>query len=257
MREKYPTLHFDRLQVYVGVPYTIPCRHGEIVITTPSIGDIIKMGEEKFHSTLNLFVTNTTLYRAFLWDLNLDWNETTDFQLFCMIYSNVDSDVSKLLFNGLDFSLFKITMRNLDDGTQELVLINEEQNIEVDEDAYQQIHQYLQVMFNMHPEDLIIDDARLKKWYIMSDKREQDRKAKKKDEKPYSLQPVVSALVNHPGFKYKLSELSEVKVTEFYDSVARLQIYEQTTALMKGMYSGMISSKDIKPEQYNFMKEIN
>jgi hypothetical protein len=43
---------------------------------------------------------------------------------------------------------------------------------------------------------------------------------------------------------------------EFYDSVSRLQIYEQSTALMKGMYSGFISAKDIKPEDYNFMREI-
>ncbi len=70
------------------------------------------------------------------------------------------------------------------------------------------------------------------------------------------MRTIISALVNHPGFKYKLSELKEVNVAEFYDSVKRLQVYEQSTALLKGMYSGMIDGSKIKSEDYNFMREI-
>lgn len=256
MRSKYPVLEFDRLQIYFGEPYTIPCRHGEVVITIPSMGDMIVAGESKFHSTLNLFTANTTTYRSFLWDLSLDWNEVSDFELFCMIYKSADSNVSKLLFNGLDFSMFEVKILNVDEETKKLVMVNEEANVEIDEDVYQQFHQYLQIAFNNHPEDLLTEDDRLKEWWIKKDKKEQFRKEQKKDEKKYSLQPVISALVNHPGFKYKLSELKEVKITEFYDSVQRLQVYEQSTALLKGIYGGMVSAKDIKPEQYNFMKEI-
>ena len=43
---------------------------------------------------------------------------------------------------------------------------------------------------------------------------------------------------------------------EFYDAIQRLQIYESSTALMKGMYSGMISAKNIDSESYNFMRNI-
>jgi len=63
-------------------------------------------------------------------------------------------------------------------------------------------------------------------------------------------------MVNHPGFKYKLQELREVGVCEFYDSVQRLQIYESATAVMKGMFSGMVDSSKIKPDQYNWMKQF-
>lgn len=185
----------------------------------------------------------------------MDWNEVSDFELFCIIYKQIDPDVSKLLFKDLDFSLFEPKLLNLDKNHQQLVLVSSEQNVEINEDVYQQIHQYLQIMFGMHPEELLTSEERMKRWWIAKDKREQERKAKKKDEKKYSIQPVVSALVNHPGFKYKLHELKEVGVAEFYDSVQRLQIYEQSTALMKGLYGGMISSRDVKPEQYNFMRE--
>ena len=256
MRAKYPQLEFDRLKLYFGEPFTIPCRHGEITVLSPTIGDIIALGESKFYSTLNLFVANTTSYRLFLWDLQLDWNEVSDFELFCMIFKNIDSDASKLLFGDLDFSLFEPKVLNVDETTKKLVLVNAEQNVEIDEDVYQQIHQYFQLMFNMHPEELLTEEKRMKDWWIAKDRREQERKAKRRaDEKQYSIQPIVSALVNHPGFKYKLHELREVGVAEFYDSVKRLQIYEQSNALLHGIYGGMISSKDIEPESYNFMRE--
>lgn len=256
MREKYPTLEFDRLKMYFGEPFVCPCRHGEVTVLSPTIGDLIKIGEEKFFSTLNLFVANTTSYRLFLWDQGIDWNEISDFELFCMIYRNIDPDISKLLFGDLDFSLFEVKVLNVDETTKKLVMANATQNVEIDEDVYQNIHQYFQCMFNMHPEDLLTTETRMKNWWIAKDRREYDRRQQKKDnEKGYSLQPVISALVNHPGFKYKLQELREVTVSEFYDSVKRLQIYEQSTALLKGMYGGMISGKDIDPESYNFMRE--
>ena len=255
MRAKYPILEFDRLKMYFGDPYVITCRHGSITLPFLTIGDLVEVGENHFFPALNVIVANTTSYRSFLWDFGLDWNEVSDFELFCMIYKNIEPDVSRLLFGSLDFSLFEIKALNVDESTKKLVLASEAQNVEIDEDAYQQFHQYYQVLFNMKPEDELTHDNRLKKWWIDKDQREQARKAKKKDKRKYSLQPMVSALVNHPGFKYKLSELKQVGIAEFYDSVKRLQIYEQSTALLKGMYSGMISSKDIDPEQYNWMKE--
>jgi len=51
-------------------------------------------------------------------------------------------------------------------------------------------------------------------------------------------------------------ELRHVNVCEFYDSVRRLQVYENTTALLKGSYSGMIDSSKIDKEQFNFMREV-
>ena len=70
------------------------------------------------------------------------------------------------------------------------------------------------------------------------------------------MQALISAYINHPGTKYKLKDLKEVGVSEFYDSVQRLQIYESATACMKGMYSGFVDGKSIKPEDYDFMKDI-
>jgi len=77
----------------------------------------------------------------------------------------------------------------------------------------------------MFPEEKITHDNNLKSWYISKDRRAAERakkEAEKGKHKSFSIQPLISACVNHPGFKYKLSELNEVGVMEFYDSVSRL-----------------------------------
>lgn len=252
-------IEFDHLKMYFGEPFEIDLESalGKITVYQPTIGDVVEVGEGKFLSTLNVFVANTTMYRLMLWDSGLDWNEISDFQLFVLLKNMIDSNASKLLFGDLDWNEFQPMFRNIDDNNQALVLVNEKQNIEINEEVYEYFHQYIQTMFNMKPEDEFTEDKILKKWWIDKDRRKTDREAKKDDKKSVSLVSQISAYINHPGTKYKLSELKEVGVCEFYDSIQRLQIYESTTALMKGMYSGMIDSKNINPEDYNFMKDIN
>lgn len=265
-----PTIEFDRLQMYFGEPYVIDCEDatGTLTVYSPTIGDIVHIGEKRFYQTLNMFTCNTTQYRVLLWDLGIDWNTFSNFSLFCMFYKQIDHEVSKLLFGDVDFSKFEVLPKyknvediDKEDAEVELVMWNDESQIEINQNVHNHFAQYLRAMFNIPNNEKITDNEVMKQWYINKDKRaienEKWKEANgKKDHRGTSIQPLISACVNHPGFKYKLHELREVGVCEFYDSVNRLQIYESSTALMKGMYSGMIDGSKIKSEDYNFMREI-
>lgn len=259
IKKRYPEIEFDRLQMYFGMPYTInlPSAEGSITISVPTMRILIELGEKRFLQTINIFTTNTTEYRLVLWDAGVDWNEISDFELFCMLYKQIDSEVSKQIFKDInfdDFELFKKT-----EGENEvIVLYNEKLNIEINEEVYQHIAQYLRIIFRIDPQEKITKDKFLKDMYIQKDRREAIRRKKKTEEEGNnaSIQPLISACVNHPGFKYKLNEVLDMGIYEFYDSVGRLNVYESTTAVLKGMYSGMVDSKAFKPEDFNFMKEL-
>lgn len=255
-----PKIEFDQLQMYFGEPYCInlDSAEGTIVLHQPTIGDIVKLGEKTFNTTLNIFITNTTAHRLELWNNGIDWNEISDFYLFCMLYKGIDYKASYLIFKEIDFSDFEPIGKKID-NVDTIVLYNEKLNIEINEEVYHHICQYLRNVFNTFPEEKITHDNIMKQWFINKDERQlkiEKEKAEKQQLENNSIQSLISACVNHPGFKYKLQELREVGVCEFYDSVKRLQIYENATALMKGMYSGMVDSKKINPEDYNFMKKI-
>ena len=253
LKLRYPEIEFDRLQMYIGMPYVIDLEsaEGSITISVPTMRTLIELGEKRFLQSINVLTTNTTEYRLVLWDAGIDWNELSDFELFCMLHKQVESEISKQIFNGLDLNDFELFKK----GDEIIVLYNEQLNIEINEDVYQHIAQYLRAVFRINPSEKITKDKFLKDMYIHKDRVEAERRKEKADNN-ISIQPLISACVNHPGFKYKLAEVLDLGIYEFYDSVGRLNVYESTTAVLKGMYSGFVDSKAFSPNDFNFMKEL-
>ena len=259
-KSRNPKIEFDKLKLYFREPYIVdlPDVQGKIVLTQPSIGDVVKIGEERFYKTLSTFITNTTAYRLILWgdgdEPNIDWNVFSDFELFTALIAAAEYDVYKL-FLDIDLSKFERVGKDVN-GKQVLTLYSPELDVEISEEVYFHISQYLRTVFNSFPEEKITKDNTLKHWYIDKDRREQAIEKEKGNSFSSALLPVISSYLNHPGTKYKSEELKDIGVYEFWDGVQRLQIYEQATACMKGLYSGMVDGSKVKPESYNFMKEI-
>lgn len=248
---------FDLLQLYFGVPYVINTEAGNnITIHQPSIGDIIDRGEQTVYSGVNIFVANPTMYRLPLWKQNIDWNKINDFQLFCILYDQLDIQSTELLFGDLNFQLFKFDSYTLDNGDKYYYLYNEEQDVLIDENIHSQISNYIRFMFNYFPKTEKAKGKSTKEWIIQED--EERYELHKNDPYQSTLLPLISSCLNHPGFKYKKKELRNVGIVEFMDSVQRLQIYESSTALLKGVYSGFVDgSKLTNKEELNFMREIS
>jgi len=244
---------FDRLKMYFGEPYRIVCGDKEIEIKQPSIGNILHFGEREFYSMLNVFISNTTSYRLQLWDMGVDWNKISDYELFCMLIKSLNIETTGLLFGDLNFQGFDLYGKKVDEN-EVVTLYNKEQQIEIDENTYKHIAAYLRLMFNIYPKVEKAKGKTTKEWMIDEDRI--NLLNSKKDSNKSTLLPLVSSCVNHPGFKYKLEELKDMGIVQFMDSVQRLQIYESTTALMKGMYSGMIDVKGLGADALNFMRSI-
>ena len=248
---------FDRLKMYFGEPYTVKCEVGEIQITQPTIGDILVFGESAFYSMLNTFVTNPTSHRLQLWDIGIDWNKISDYELFCMFIKGLDNQATKLLFGDVDFQLFELCIKRSEDGTEVATLYNKPQNIELNEEAYSCMAEYLRLMFNIYPKVEKAKGKATKEAMIDEDRINLNVALKKQTKSKSMLLPLISACVNHPGFKYKLNELKEVGIVQFMDSVQRLQIYESTVALNSGMYSGMCDMSKVDKKLFNFMRDID
>lgn len=254
------------LQLYFGDPYQVS---DKIQILQPTIGGILeydrRFGESEFWSMLNVFIGNTTSYRLLLWDMGIDWNEISDFQLFSLLIKTLKVENTEILFGDLDLSLFDAYIKQVpnEEGAndekesepkQEMILWNPELDIEITEEIYNNIALYIRTMFNIFPKIEKAKGKTTKKWIIEED-RMNLANAKKEDTTSTFL-PLIESCCCHAGFKYKKNELREVGIYEFMRSVQRLQIYESTTALLKGMYSGFIDTKGIDKEEFDFMRDI-
>lgn len=261
---------YDELKMYFGEDYWVT---DKIKVTQPTIGKILEFGDIRFYSIINTLCGNTTTFRLQLWEMGIDWNKISDFELFIQLITNYTPQDTYLLFGDLNFSQFKLFKKQEDDS---LVLvyvpkdengndikideINFDETIIIDEFVYLRIVDYLRHMFDIHPKVEKAKSKSTKEWMIEEEKMkiENEKRLNKGEKKAKSpLFPLISAMINHPGFKYKKNELKEVGIVEFMDSVKRLQTYESVKALMSGMYSGMLDTSKLNlNEELNWMKDL-
>lgn len=259
---------FDELKMYFGEDYWVT---DKICIKQPSIGDILEFGDTKFYSMVHMLCANPTSLRLQLWQMNVDWNEISDFELFSQLiikcYTPKDT---YLLFGDLNLSWFEcfydkekecnILLYIPRDEEDNMLQVDAENAIVIDEIVYMKMIKYIRVMFDYFPKVEKAKNKATKRALIEEDEMNlkiENQKNKNRDYSKSFLLPLISSMVNHAGFKYKTNELKEIGIVQFMDSVKRLQTYENVTALLKGVYSGMIDTSKIKNKELNWLRDLS
>lgn len=249
LNQEVPKYTFDKLKLYFGADYKI---NDFIVLHQPTIQDMIDNGEVEVYSSMSPFLANSTTYRLSLWDAGIDWNKIDDYQFFCLTRSLIVYDKVRCIFGDLDITKLHQTIEN-----DQLVFKNDAGQTIIDAQVYDHMASYLRYMFNSYPKTEKAKGKSTKQDLILEDRIMQNKRKREHEEDSSSLLSMISFCLNHPGFKYKKNELKEVTLVEFMDSVQRLNIYESTSALYKGMYSGFMDTKKIDKNDLNFMREIS
>jgi len=114
-----------------------------------------------------------------LWDSGIDWNKISSYDLFMMLVKNVKMDTSRILFGDINFADFepyiKTKIETNEDGEEVHIsiptLYNKNADIELSEEDYSTISDYLRTMFNIFPKvervkgkntkESIIDEERI------------------------------------------------------------------------------------------------
>ena len=260
---------FDKLALLFMEGYEVK----GIKISQPTINDILRVGESNFYQALSPFLYNSTSIRVMLWEAGIDWCNVKDIEVFDILKNIqkqnkeilrqvIGDEVEKrenplnILFKDIDITTFNLYKEkvNEEDLEEKFYLYSPTYDIKLYEEDYMQIAEYIREMLNIHPKVEKAKGKTAKRWMIDEDKMN----ALHRDEKNTStLLPLVSACVNHPGFKYKLQELREVGIYQFMDAVQRLQIYESSRALLQGSYSGMCDTSKVPQDNFNFMRDIS
>lgn len=243
-------LDFDELKMYfTGFDYRV---NEYLSIKSPTVGEIIEMGEPEYWSMLRIFTGNPSDMISVLWDMGVDWEKISDYELFYSSVTGLPTQSTKILFGeNVDFTALKPYKNESNGG---IVLADpKDGHIVIDELAYIKISSYLRKIHDIKPKIKHSSTKTVKRLLIQVDRDEREQ-AKKK---PYKsvLRPLVSAMMRYPGFKYKSNELKEITLYEFMDTVRGSQIYVSSTALLQGSYSGMVDTKKIDKKNFDWLRD--
>ena len=249
----------DELKLYRGDDYVLP---NGMKIKSPTLGEVCDYGESEYLTMVSMFTATNIDRCAQLDDMGIDYTEITNFQMFVIfsVMLSNHSDRSKglidmsPLFGDIDFSAF----RQVIDENGKLFLYGSG-GIIFDEENFDIAAAYIRKMHGM-PAPLYtnVKDSFAKKQLIIDARNDADyqRKLRAFRGERSAYQPYISALVNHPYFKYSWDEVWDMKLYAFFDSLKRISIIDNANHLYQGLYSGCIEYNKIKSE-LDWLKPIN
>lgn len=270
----------NALKIYRGKPYQIT---DKISIYQPTIEDLVER-EDDFWTVVYTCIGNTTMKRLVLWENGRDWNKISNYQLFCETIAAIPQQITSLLFGDIDFMTFQM-YQNPNIKPDELVLqpgqqkathtqkrnlkfhnyekshsfYSEKLDIELNAAAYHQISDVVKQIVRIYPKNQYTV-GKTSKQIIIEEQKQKIKKAIKQSEGKQSavstIQNAISFAVNNPGYKYNIEQTFALKIGQFYDCIGRLQIEEQTRAMLQGSMSGFCDTSKIPKQNFNFMRPI-
>lgn len=235
----------DILQIYMGEELHV----GKIALRQPSLREIISIGEESFFGTIHALAATPSDCKSFLWDNGLDWTQVSRLEFFYTMTRSLTVEQTSVLFGDLDLTAFVLYQR--EDGDP--VMYNQSQDITIDLYAYSHICDYLCKAYHLKQLDVKPGTEFTKRMMIDMDREERARKKNK----PFksALYDLISALVNHPAFKYNIAGVMELTYFQFMDSVRRVQRVHASTVIGAGFYSN-VDFKKFDTKTLDWMRPI-
>lgn len=220
-----------------------------IKIHIPTVGEIVEYGERDYYSMIFSLTAIPSDMKSQLFDMGIDYEEISDFELFYLLTRDLTQDKTRLLFYDLDLSRMQLFK---DGSNDKFFMFDKDNELVLDELIYLKMISCLRKLHNIKPKVEKAANKTTKRILIQIDR---DRLAKqKKDGYKSNLKPLISAMMRYPGFKYKSNELKQCSLYEFMDTVQGSQIYVHSVSLLQGSYSGMIDTSKINKKEFNWLR---
>ncbi len=243
----------DELRIYRGEDFVVS---KDIVIHQPSLDEICRYGEHAYYSMVYQLTATPQQLKVQLWDMGIDYTRITPFDLFsqflCRLYPR---EKTSILFGNLDFTRFQ-RLRRREDASPILCQTVNREPVIIDAFTYTVITDYLRQVHGIPKDEKLPANEATKMILIEDDRAEMERV--KGMERRSQLKNLISSMVNSEGFKYNHSQVWDMKINAFMDSVKRITRIKNAELLLQSGYSGYgISLKDIDKKQLNWLGELD
>ena len=239
----------DELKLYFGDDYPVS---DKITIRQPYVGDIITIGEEKYFLNVYALTAIPSDMKSALWDMGRDWTELSDLEMFFFMTRSLSPEDTSVFFGNLDLTKFEL-FRDMEND--ELVMIDHETGIKIDFYMHKKISDYLCRLHSIKKKPERPGNRYTKEILIQEDREKRLRTADKSVKS--QMLPLISSMVNSPGFKYSIEEVRSMKLFAFMDSVYRIQTIKNAESLTSAYYSGNIDVKKFDTEKLNWLCDLN
>ena len=243
----------DELKIYRGEDFVVS---DHIVIHQPTLSEICDYGERNYYNMIYQLTSTPQSMKSQLWDIGIDYTEITPYQLFYnFLYKIYPQEQTSIIFGDLDLTNFQVMQRK-DDKSIALCQYIDNDLVIIDEFTYNMIVDYLRAVHNIEKDERMPANESTKMILIEDDRDAIEINQRK--EYHSQLKNLISSMINCEGFKYNHSQVWDMKINAFMDSVKRITKIKDANLLLQSGYSGFgINLKDVDKKQLNWLGELD
>lgn len=234
-----------------GLLYAKQCPINEnISVCIPSVGEVLDNEDEFFELVSTVVATPYDMMVA-LDDVGINFTKINDFDLFMLMFGNLQHRDTSLLFGDLCFDNFTPAINK---ETNEMVLVDIEKDIVIDRTIHHEIATVIRRILSLERNDKKAGNEEARKYMIERARVKQKRKAKKTDKYKSQIEDIIVSLVNAEEFPYNYQTVRDITIYQLYSSLNQISHTIHFDNTMIGYYAGTVKIEDLKPEDRTWLR---
>lgn len=213
-----------------------------ISIRIPTVGEILR-DEQTYYNMISSLTATPYQYMVQLDDMNIDYTQLTDYELFLMLFPLFAKSDLSIIFGDLNTSDYNVYT---DSSNSTNILYSPANGLDykIDEFVYTRLSDTLRKINHIEKVTTKPGNEEAKRYLMEKERKRQKRNAGKAYE-PY-LEKLVVALVNRPEFKYNYEETLSLSIYKFQQSFKQIQTSITFDNTMIGVYAGTVDTSKMK-----------
>ena len=181
-------------------------------------------------------------------DAHIDFAKINDWELFCLLFKDLQTRDLSLVFDNLDLREFEAAV-NKQNGN--MVLLNRKTGAIIDRAIHDQICRFLRNILGI--EKNVKKPANEEGRKFMIERARIKLKRKMRQTHKSELEKYIVALVNTSEFPYDYESVLKITIYQFYASLHQIIKKIKFDNLMIGCYAGTVNTKEINQDELNWI----
>ena len=218
-----------------------------IQIRIPSVGDVLD-NEDEYYSLVAMLTAEPIDMMVQLDDIGVDFAEINEWDLFMLMFGTIRGMDTSLIFGDLDLHGFKPAI-NAQNGN--IILADPNTGTRIDRALHGQIAETLRKIHHLKRDQRKPANGEAKKYMIERARKKMKRRGQRTEDS--HLEGMIVALVNTEQYHYGYEGTRELSIYQFNESVRQVTKKIDYDNVMRGVYAGTISAKDLSQDDLAWM----
>ena len=218
-----------------------------IRIVIPTVGEILQ-NEDAYYSIVRILTAQPIDFMVQLDDVGIDFTKINEWDLFLLLFPSILEQDTRLIFDGLDLTQFRLMM---DEKSEQTVLVNMIDGTRIDRRILGQIAAVLRRIHNLDLNRRKPANEEAKQYMLERARVKAKRRRNRKNAS--ELESLIVAMVNTEQFKYDFTSVLSLSIYQFNESVRQVIKKVDYDNRMYGVYAGTVNPKELNQDALNWM----